>query len=178
MPTSFWDWSGIPPLFIGLMIFTLRLCDMTLATLRMLSVIQGRRLVAWVLGFFQAVIYVTAVVGVLQNLASPLNLLAYAAGFASGSVTGITIEGRLAPGHSLLRITSPGRGLEVLGALRREGYGATELTGQGQAGIVTVILSNIPRRQVGGLVRRITAIDPQAFVTVEYVRPLAGGWHT
>jgi len=68
----------------------------------MLSVARGRKPQAWLLGFLQALLFITVVSGLFSSLQSPLNLAAYAAGFASGTVVGMALESRLAPGHSLL----------------------------------------------------------------------------
>jgi uncharacterized protein YebE (UPF0316 family) len=83
---------------------------MTMDTLRVLVVLRGRKGIAWVLGFFQALIFVLAIGSVLSNLDNPLNVLGYAAGFATGNVVGMLIEERLAIGHVQLSIISSGRG--------------------------------------------------------------------
>ena len=87
-------------------IFSLRVCDMTLDTLRVLFVMRNRKAFAWLLGFFQSAIYVVAISSVLQNLDNPLNIVGYAAGFATGNVIGLLIEERLAIGHVQLSIIS------------------------------------------------------------------------
>ena len=63
------------------LIFILRISDMTLDTLRVLMVMRGRKGLAWVLGFFQATIFVMAISQVLSDLNNPLSLVGYAAGF-------------------------------------------------------------------------------------------------
>lgn len=91
-------------------IFMLRVTDMSLDTLRVLFVMRGRKGSAWISGFFQSALFVVAISSVLANLDNPLNIVAYAAGFATGNVVGILIENRLAIGFTHLRIISPGRG--------------------------------------------------------------------
>ena len=56
-------------------IFGLRVTDMTLDTLRVLFVMRGRKLNAWILGFFQALVFVIAISTVLRDLSNPLNIL-------------------------------------------------------------------------------------------------------
>ena len=73
-----------------------RVTDVSLDTIRMVSVVQGRRLFAAVLGFFQAVVFICAVAKVLQNMNQPVYALAYGLGFAAGTYLGMTIEQRLA----------------------------------------------------------------------------------
>lgn len=170
------DWSRWPPLAVALAIFVLRGTDLTLSTLRMLAVVRGRRRSAWILGFVEAILFVTAFSGLLSSLGSGLNLLAFAAGFATGNVLGMGIEGRIAPGHSLLRITSQGRGPAVADALRQAGLGATEIPARGQGGTVGVVFCYAARRGVASARRRVLAVDPDAFLTEQNVLQLRGGW--
>ncbi len=169
-------WGQIPSSVIPLMILALRTTDLTLATLRMLVVIHGRRGLAWGLGFVQALFFVTAVAAVLSYLQNPWNLVAYALGFATGNVVGIAIEARLAPGHILLRIVSSARSDTIVDGLRLRGLGATHMAACGGEGAVGVVLCFVQRREIEVARRVILQADPEAFVTVENVRSLRGGW--
>ncbi len=62
-------------------------------------VVQGRKIHAAIIGFFEVSIYVTALSKVVGNLDNPGNLLAYALGYACGNYIGITIENRIALGN-------------------------------------------------------------------------------
>lgn len=170
------DWGGIPSTLLPLVIFSLRTVDLTLSTLRMLFIVRGRRSPAWILGLVQAILFIAGIAGVLGNLQDPLNLIAYAVGFATGSVLGMIIETWLAPGHSLLRITSARRGRTILDLLHGEGRGATEISGHGMQGMVSLILCFVPRRHIDPVKRTVAETDPEAFITVEHVRQLRGGW--
>lgn len=169
-------WDEIPAALLPLLIFGLRTTDLTLSTLRMLVTVHGRRAAAWGLGFAQALVFISAVAGVLSRLEDPWNWIAYAAGFASGNVAGILLEERLAPGHSLLQIVSPGRGQAVSEALRSRGRGVTTLAARGLQGAVALILCYVPRRQVEAARLDVLEADPEAFVTVGHVRQVRGGW--
>jgi uncharacterized protein YebE (UPF0316 family) len=170
------DWGFIPSNLLPLLIFGLRTIDLTISTVRMLFVVRGRRAYAWALGLVQAILFIASIAGVLGNLQNPLNLVAYAIGFATGSVLGIMIEAWLAPGHSLLRIISAKRGSTILEALHGEGRGATEVSGQGMLGAVSLILCYVPRRDIDRVTQTVVENDPEAFITVDHVRQLRGGW--
>jgi uncharacterized protein YebE (UPF0316 family) len=88
----------------------------------------------------------------------------------------MAIEERLAVGHANLRIISPGRGSAVAEAIRAAGYAATEIAGSGKDGMVSVINSSVRRRDISRLEKRVEAVDPQAFLTIEEVRPLHRGF--
>src|SRR5215468_4376532 len=105
-----------------------RITDVTLDTIRTVAIVQGRRLFASVLGFFQAVIYICAIAKVLLNMDHPVYALAYGLGFASGTFLGITIEQRLAFGHQLVTFVTR-KGVELANALRKAGYRLAEVKG-------------------------------------------------
>ncbi len=169
-------WSVLPGEWVPLLIFLLRTSDLTISTIRTLTIVQGRRTTAWLLALFQSSLFVTGIAGVLGDLDNPLNLAAYASGFAFGNVLGMAIEAKLAPGHILLRITSSHLGEALSNHLRDEGHGVTELSGMGMRGTVHVMLTFIPRRKIQHVKQQIVEIDPQAFISMEPVRQLKGGW--
>jgi uncharacterized protein YebE (UPF0316 family) len=157
-------------------IFFLRVTDMTLDTLRVLFVMRGRKGSAWIFGFFQSALFVMAISSVLRNLENPLNIVAYAAGFATGNVVGILLEEKLAIGYTHMRIISPRRGEALATQLREEGYAVTELSGRGKDGTVNILSVSVLRKnayQVNALVQKE---DPDAFVTTEEVRAVRRGF--
>ncbi len=157
-------------------IFFLRLFDMSLGTLRLVLVMRGRKGLAGILGFFQALLFVTAIAGVLQDLDNIFNILGYAGGFAAGIILGMAIEERLAIGFGHVRIISAKHGAAVADALRVGGYAATELIGRGREGSVSVINSTVRRRDVLQVQELASVADPDCFVTVDEVRPLRRGF--
>jgi uncharacterized protein YebE (UPF0316 family) len=169
-------WLPIPAAYLPIAIFLLRTTDISISTLRTFAVARGNRLSAWLLGFTQALLFVTAVSAVLTQLQNVLNLLAFAAGMATGNVLGITIESMLAPGHSLLRIHSTGRGEALSKELRALGHGATVVSGKGLDGMVSLIYCYVPRRKVRRIKDQLIVLDPEAYISVENVRQLRGGW--
>jgi len=174
-------WLPLPaivPALLPLVIFLVRTLNLTLATARMLAVVRGRYGAAWVLGLLDSLLFVVATVEVFKDLTNPWSLLAYAGGYATGSLIGMIVEARVAPGHALLRIYSQDRGHALAGTLHSTGYGATELPGLGDAGASTLVLSYVPRRRVDDVRRRLVEIDPWCRVTAEDVLQLRGGWRT
>jgi uncharacterized protein YebE (UPF0316 family) len=170
------DLSLLPAYVMPVLIFFLRVSDMSLDTLRVLFVIRGQRLLAWILGFFQSLIWVVAITTVLSNLNNLWNVFGYAAGFATGNVVGMLIEEKLAIGYGHLRIISSRRGPGIAEAIRKAGYAATELSGRGRDGTVAVINCSVRRRDIRRVQQQVKEIDPNAFITVQEVRPLHRGF--
>src|SRR6185295_10468435 len=99
-----------------ILIVLARIVDMSLDTVRTVSIVQGRRLFAASLGFVQALIYICAIAKVLTDMSHPTYALAYALGFALGTYLGIVVEQRLAFGNQLVALYT-GKGREVASAL-------------------------------------------------------------
>ena len=171
------DLLSSPAAWLGALgIFALRVTDMTLDTLRMLFVVRGRKALAWVLGFFQSAVFVIAITSVLNNLDNYLNIVGYAAGFATGNVVGIIIEEKLAIGHARLSIISSTRGVELAQVLRAEGFAVTEIPARGRDGRVAILSVSVRRRDVVKVETIVRENDQDAFVISEDVRPLRRGF--
>ena len=150
--------------------------DISLYTIRIMMVVRGRKANAWLFGFCQATVYVTALRAVLADVGDWGKILGYAAGFATGLVVGMMIEGRLAIGYTHLRTISPGHGAELAERLRIAGYAVTEVSGQGKDGMVTVLNCSIRRRNTTEVVKLIQEVDGEAFITAEAVRSVRRGF--
>ncbi len=166
----------VPALLSALLIFFLRVGDMSLDTMRLLFVVRGNKKVAWILGFCQSIIFVVAISTVLTHLNNPLNIVGYAAGFATGNVVGMWIEGRLAIGHAQLTIISSTRGVYAAQKLREAGFAVTEIPARGKDGTVSVLHCSVLRRDLSRIQELILESDPSAFMTVEDMRPLRRGF--
>lgn len=158
----------------ALIIFSLRIVDVSIYTFRLMMVVRGRKGLAWVLAFCQSSIYVLAILGVITNLDNWLNIIGYAAGFATGNIVGMWLEGKLAIGITHLRVISPRRGSLVAERLRDAGYAVTEIAGQGKEGMVTIMNCGVRRREAGKVTQIIAELDSDAFITEEPVRLV---WH-
>ncbi|MDX1436352.1 MAG: DUF5698 domain-containing protein [Anaerolineales bacterium] len=160
----------------ALYIFLLRLVDVSAMTLRILMVMRGRKALAWVFGFLQALIFIVAIQAVLSNIGNFLNVLGYAAGFATGTVVGMRLEEWWAVGYGHIRVISSRHGVGLAESLREAGYGVTEVPGRGKDGSVDLLGISVPRRRVRKVRELVQSIDPDAFITVEDVRPLSKGF--
>ncbi|MFC6618376.1 DUF2179 domain-containing protein [Deinococcus radiophilus] len=153
----------------ALMIFSLRIIDVSLGTLRIGMIVRGRRNLAAVLSFFESLIWLVAAAQVLGNLESPVQFVAYAGGYAAGTLVGAWIEQWLAVGKVVMRAFVPVNAPDVAAALRSAGYYVTALNGSGRDGDVRVLFSVIPRKQSSKVLRLIEEVYPKAFVTIEEV---------
>jgi uncharacterized protein YebE (UPF0316 family) len=158
-------------LFLGsLLIFSLRMVDVSIASVRIVTLMRGRIGVAAILGFFESAAWVAAAALVFRNLDNPVRVVAFAAGFGVGTLLGGVIERWLAMGTSLIRVVTtaePGTQPRVATALRDAGFKVTVLNAEGRDGDVRVTLLVLPRRRVKAALAIIADVNPEAFTTVE-----------
>ncbi|HAF48057.1 MAG TPA: hypothetical protein DCL08_02315 [Anaerolineaceae bacterium] len=163
---------------IALGIFAARTINIALDTLRFMFTMRGKRAMSWVLGFVESVLFVMIIGQVLNNLSNPLNIIGYAAGFATGTVLGMAIEKRLAIGYTHFSIISRSHSTEIADALRDEGYGVTEIPARGRESNFMLVDCHVRRKQADDVEVLALKIDPDAFITAEEVTPRRSGiWH-
>lgn len=71
---------------------------------------------------------------------------------------------------------SPLRGSAIAEFLRSHGYGVTEVAGRGLSGTVTILHVGVMRKKLNEVETLVLEADPEAFVTVEEIRPLRRGY--
>jgi uncharacterized protein YebE (UPF0316 family) len=160
----------------GLLVFCMRLADMSLDTLRMLFMMRGRKGLAAVIGAIQAAIFILAVSQVLRGPLNFWTVLGYAGGFGAGVFVGMVAEEKLALGYTMFRIYSAEHGADLTKALRAAGHAVTEFIGQGKDGNIALLTCAVSRKDGPTLRKLIVEQDPTAFVTVEDVKPLHRGY--
>ena len=121
---------------------------------------------AAVLGFFEILVWITAASSTILNFTSPLHVIAYAGGFATGTWVGISLESFAPFGMATVQAYSRELDTGISSELRQLGMGVTEMEGEGLEGLVDVVSTVVPRRMVPRVIQVIEARDPDAFITV------------
>ena len=159
----------------ALFIFSLRVIDVSIGTLRVLYVMRGHKWIAAGLGLVESAIFITAMSQVVANLNAP-KMIGYAAGYAAGILVGISIEQWIAAGHVLARIISRSEATVLRDRLFSEGYGVTAVRGEGHEADVQILFIVSPRRRTDALAKTVKSVDPQAFVTIDAISQAIGGY--
>lgn len=162
-------------LLVPACIFAAEMTVVTISTLRIIFLGQGKKGVAALLGMVEICIWLFAIGKVMQNLNDPACFVAFAAGFTCGNYVGVLIEQKLALGRQLVRIITPRDPTELVAALKAAHYGVTCVQGQGATGPVQILMTLIERRQLASVVAIVTAFDPKAFYSVDSVQAANAG---
>jgi uncharacterized protein YebE (UPF0316 family) len=155
-------------LLTGLLVFLARVADVSMGTMRTISIVRGRTTLAFILGFVEVSIWLMVIAAVLRQIASkPILGIFYALGFSMGNVVGILLERRIAFGNIVLRVISPRQGAEMAAEIRAAGYAVTTFNGQGQQGPVTLLYIVCRRRDLKQISAIIHRVEPGAFQLTE-----------
>jgi len=157
------------------LIFLARICDVSIGTMRIIFVSKGKKYIAPILGFFEVLIWITAISKIMQNLDNYVNYIAYAAGFATGNFVGMLIEEKLAMGIQMIRVFTYQKGFELLQILNSSGFGATAVEGYGIQEKVQLIYTIVKRNDLVRVMDIINQFNPKAFYTIEDVKTVNEG---
>lgn len=156
-------------------IFAARLVNIAIDTLRFMFTLRGKSGLSWIFGFVQSILFLVVIGSVLTNLGNFLNIIGYAAGFATGNVLGMAIEKRLAIGFTHFTIISRDRSTEIADKLRDAGYGVTEIPARGRESNFMLVDCHVRRKQAAEVEDLALEVDPKAFITADDVTPRRSG---
>jgi len=163
---DYYNWVIFP-----LLIFCARVCDVSLGTLRSVLASKGNKNIVPFIGFFEVLIWLLAISQIFNNLNNNFVFyFAWAAGYATGSYVGLTIEEKLALGIQVVRITTNQSCESLIEAIKRENYGLTIIDGQGARGPVKILWTTVQRKNVGKVVELMKQHTPNSFYFVEDVK--------
>jgi uncharacterized protein YebE (UPF0316 family) len=178
MDTSFFNSNFFSYIMIPVFIFLARICDVSIGTMRIIFVSKGKRNIAPFLGFFEVLIWITAISKIMQNLDNYINYVAYAAGFATGNFVGMIIEEKLAMGIQMIRVFAHERGQELVQSLNQSGFGATVVEARGARQNVHLIYTIVNRNELSNVLYLINQFNPKAFYTIEDIKGVNEGIFT
>jgi len=159
-------------LLTGALIFCARIIDVSLGTLRTISIVQGRTRAAFCLGFVEIMVWLVVISTVLNKvISSPVLVIFYALGFATGNVVGILLERRLIAGPIVLRIISACDHEGLSDYLCQSGHKMITFHGEGHEGPVKEYNVFCRRRDLKELTAQIKKLDSDAI----YITEQAGG---
>lgn len=146
-----------------------RIIDVTVGTLRVISVIDGRLKMAFILGFVEVVIWLSVISLTLEKVGQePLLALFFALGFSLGNVLGIVVERKIPMGNLTLRLVGAEEVRDIAAQIREAGLGATVLRGEGRAGERLMLFCFMPKRELGKVQAILKPFRERVFYTLDY----------
>lgn len=155
------------------LIMTLVLIEVALWQWRVAITVRGHVLGGALLGFIGAIIQVTAISRVVQNVGHLATICGYATGVAVGVLLGCLIDRRFSVGQVSVRVFAPADP-RLVPTLRVRGWPVTATSGDGHNGPVDVLYLAIDRRCTSRLEQELRSLAPKACWTVERISTSRG----
>lgn len=166
-----------PVLYIT--IFCAKIVEVSIATIRLVYINKGERVKGSILGFIEILIWLAVVSSVLTNITEdPIKVFIYAAAFSLGNFIGVTIESKIAVGLASIQVVVSEETGEILAeVLRDESYGVTIIDGRGKDDSKKILLFiQLKRKKIPAAVNIIKQTAPDAYITVNDIKSMMGGY--
>lgn len=155
---------------LPLLIFSARVCDVSLGTIRIIFISKGIKYLAPVISFFEILIWLLAISQILQNITNVYYYVFFAGGFATGTFVGMKIEEKLSIGLVMIRIITRKNADNLINFLKKQKYGITIVDAEGNAGSVKIIFTVIRRENLKIVIECIKKFNPNAFYSIEDIK--------
>lgn len=160
-------------------IFFVRICDVSLDTLRMLFIIKGRKVTAATVGFFEVLIWFLIVREALNtDITSLWVAISYAGGFATGTVIGGILSDKFISGNLTVQVILSDKNDEIVTFIRKAGYAVSviDVRGQDEERPKYMLLMEINKKRINQLKKLIKSLDEKAFIIINETKLVQNGY--
>ena len=160
-------------------IFFAKIIEVSISTVRIVFINKGEKIKGALLGFIEIMIWLIVVSSVLNNITEdPIKVFIYAIAFSLGNFFGVTIESKIAVGLSSIQVVVDQKEGEVLAdILREQGFGVTILEGKGKDDSVkNLLFIQLKRKKIPVATKLIKEHNPEAYITVNEIKTMFGGY--
>lgn len=160
--------------FLYGMIFLSKVIENSLATLRLIVVANGKKLLGAILQFIIALVWVVVTGAVVVNVhKDPFKVIFFALGSFVGSYIGSIIEEKMALGSNMLTvIIEEKKAMSIVFKIRSDGYQVTTIPAEGLTSKKTILIIVISRKERKKLIQLIQKLDKQALIVSETAKPI------
>jgi uncharacterized protein YebE (UPF0316 family) len=156
-----------------LLIMMLVLFEVALWQWRVAITIRGNLAGGVMLGLVGAVVQVTAISRVVQDMGDVAKVAGYAVGVGIGVLVGCLIDRNLSTWHASVRVFAP-EDTSLAPTLRDLGWPVTATRGLGHQGPVEVLYIAIDQRRLAELETELRTLAPNASWTIERISSSRG----
>lgn len=157
-------------IILPLFIFFIRICDVSLGTIRIIFISKGMKFIAPMIGFFEVLIWLLAIRQIMTNLTNPLYFVAYAGGFAMGTYIGMYIENKLSIGTVIIRVITRKNSSKLIESFSEAKYKFSIFDAKNPKGNAKLIFTIVKRQNIKNIVKLIKEFSPNAFYTIEDIK--------
>lgn len=162
-----------------LSIFSARVIDVSLGTLRTVYTVKGKQLIAGMVAFFEVFIWFLVAREALNTDINSIWIpISYSLGYATGTMLGTYISSTFINGLVLLQATTKKGNKKLIDKIRSLGYGVSIVPLNNAADSIKkeMLFIETTKKTSKSLVEEIKKIDPSAFIIVNETKYVQNGF--
>lgn len=150
---------------------------MTLGTIRIIFVINNKKVLAALASIIEILIWVLVVRSILNSDEIDfLNVFVYSLGYAIGTILGTLFEEKLGLGSLSMHILIDKHDEFVVNSLRDEGYGVAAFESTVQNTEKLLLMMQVNRKKIKDVKSTVHSLAPTASITVFNTRSVDNGY--
>ncbi len=162
-----------------LKIFTARIIDVTLGTLRTVFFVKGKVIEPFVIAFFEVLIWYLVAKEALNTVGNTFYIaVSYAGGYATGTFIGSYLSNKLIKGIVGVQVIIEEGYDKLINKLRKKGYGVSviELKNDYDGKNKDMLYIQVSNRKLKELTKLIRQYDKNAFLVVNETKLVQNGF--
>lgn len=166
-------------LMLCIYIFFVRIFDVSLGTVRTITLIKGKSIIASIIGFIEVLIWFVIV---KEALTSDINsiwiAIAYAGGFACGTIVGSFLSDKFIDGTFAVQVILSSADDIVVDSIRKAGYAVSVVDVKGKDSEIAryMLFIEINKKRMKHLKQYIKRLDNKAFIVVNETKMVQNGY--
>lgn len=160
-------------------IFSARVIDVSLGTLRTVYTVKGKQFFAGIIAFFEVFIwFLVAREALNTNVNSIWIPISYAGGYATGTMIGTFISNTFVNGLVCIQVTTKKNNKKLTNLIRSLGYGVSIVALSGEADSIKkeMLFIETTKKESKKLIKRIKECEPGVFIIVNETKYVQNGF--
>ena len=161
-----------------LKIFTARIIDVTLGTLRTVFFVKGKTIEPFIIAFFEVLVWYMVAREALNTSGNPwIIAIFYAGGYATGTYLGSLLSNKLIKGYMQVQIIVEDNSQKLIDILRKKGFGVSivELKNAYAGKNKDMLYIEVSNKKLKELKNIVQKFDKKAFLVVNETKLVQNG---
>ena len=166
-------------LMLCIKVFSVRILDVSLGTMRTIVTVKGKTKTASLIGFVEVLIWFLVVREALNtDIESIWIAISYAGGYATGTLIGGYLSNKFIQGNFGVQVILSENNDSIIDTIRKEGYAVSviDVKGQDKDKEKYMLFIEIDKKRFDHLRNLIKELDEKAFIVVNETRMVQNGY--
>lgn len=160
---------------IYILIFTFKVLENALGTLRMILIANGKKQIGAILQLIISLIWILSTSMVITNIIKDyFKIIAFILGSYIGSLVGSIIEEKLALGANLIMVITEKYASNMIRSIRKKGFALTTFKGKGKNDFKTILIIVVKRKLRNEVFNIVKRYDNEAMIITENANATGG----